>query len=101
MIGESMDLPTQAHAMGYLSLAWGLGTILGTLLWLAHKVVYDEVVPLLVPLLLCFVHSAIPTLVARRQPAVCLSSHGCSVYCASWHDAHSCCWHAKLFASKS
>ena len=29
MIGESMDLPTQALALGYLSLAWGLGTILG------------------------------------------------------------------------
>ncbi len=31
MIGESMDLPTQAKALGYLSLAWGLGTILGEL----------------------------------------------------------------------
>ena len=29
MIGESMDLQAQAQAMGYLSLAWGLGTILG------------------------------------------------------------------------
>ncbi|DBB02074.1 TPA: hypothetical protein ACH3X1_000646 [Trebouxia sp. C0004] len=32
MIGESMDLGTQAKALGYLSLAWGLGTILGPLL---------------------------------------------------------------------
>lgn len=31
MIGESMDLPTQALALGYLSLSWGFGTILGTL----------------------------------------------------------------------
>lgn len=29
MIGESMDMQAQAQAMGYLSLAWGLGTILG------------------------------------------------------------------------
>ena len=29
MIGESMDLPTQALALGYLSLSWGFGTILG------------------------------------------------------------------------
>ncbi len=29
MIGESMDLGTQAKALGYLSLAWGMGTILG------------------------------------------------------------------------
>lgn len=26
-----MDLPTQALALGYLSLAWGFGTILGEL----------------------------------------------------------------------
>lgn len=32
MIGESMDVPTQALALGYLSLAWGFGTILGELL---------------------------------------------------------------------
>ena len=29
MIGESMDLSTQALALGYLSLSWGFGTILG------------------------------------------------------------------------
>lgn len=35
MIGESMDLPTQALALGYLSLSWGFGTILGML---CHKI---------------------------------------------------------------